>query len=225
MVNKWFGYQQTFTNVNEQNLLESLMIEAIQCRGQDFYYLPQTLVNTNQILGESTVKSYNTYYIIECYPNNIMGFGGEKNLLSKFGLQIQKTASLIMSIKRFNEEIQKGPYNIPSTNIIDQRENPKIGDLIYWPLTKDIFEITDFDAETIFYQLGKNYVWELTIEKLKYANHVFNTGFSDIDSIATRYQNNNSIVNNPIADNTNLQNSVDSILNKTEPDPFSLDQY
>ena len=41
-------------NQNEQRLYEELIIEQLSIYGQDVYYLPRTLVNEDQILGEDT---------------------------------------------------------------------------------------------------------------------------------------------------------------------------
>ena len=97
---------------------------------------------------------------------------------------------------------------------------PKEGDLIYLPVTGDIFEILFADHEEVFYQLGKIYVWKITCEKFRYSHESLSTGITDIDNIATELENNDSIVNDPIADNTNISTVVETFLNLDPDRPF-----
>jgi len=61
---------------------------------------------------------------------------------------------------------------------------PAEGDVVYFPLTKSFFEIRKVDTENPFYQLGKLYVFTLRCELMQYSYEDFNTGVSEIDSLA-----------------------------------------
>jgi len=100
----------------------------------------------------------------------INGFQGDGDILSKFGLQVRDSASLLVSKKRFKNE----------TGLVRPRE----GDLIYLPLTKGLFEIKFVEHEKPFYQLGKNYVFALSVELFQYNHEIFETGQEEIDSLA-----------------------------------------
>ena len=43
---------------NEQYLLEDIIIESMQIYGQDFYYIPRTLVAKDNILGEDRLSEF-----------------------------------------------------------------------------------------------------------------------------------------------------------------------
>jgi Virus neck protein len=223
MVNKYF--RGNIDNPEEQNLYQGIVDEAIQVRGMDVYYLPRTQVNTNTVLGEDTASAFNAAFTIEMLLENVQGFEGDKNFLSQLGLIIQKQMNLIVSDRRFNEEINKGVNNYPpSTPVV--RVRPKEGDLIYFPLTRGLFEIKFCDHETQFYQLGKIYAWRLTCEMFKYSNETFGTGIPEIDAIATTFVNNNSTAHDVLADNDALKTKLDAVLDSNEPaDPFSLKNY
>jgi len=97
---------------------------------------------------------------------------------------------------------------------------PNEGDLIYWPLTHDVFEILFKDFEQIFYQVGKIYVWKITCEKFQFSHEKFSTGNPDIDSIAADLANDNSVVNDPLADNVVVQHKIEDFLNIDPNAPF-----
>lgn len=224
MVNKYFN---SFSEENEQNLVQTLIDESIQIFGFDVYYLPKTQNNTNTILGEDTTSTYTTSYAIEMYLENVEGFEGDKNFLSNLGLNIRKNVNLLVSNNRFIDVVRQGPFNIPNPTInLDQTIRPLEGDLIYFPLTKGLFTIKFADHEAVFYQLGKIYVWRLTCEMFQYSNEVINTGIQEIDQIYTQFQNQDNVDNDALADNTEMYDQLDQILDPNSPaDPFSLSDF
>ena len=58
---------------------------------------------------------------------------------------------------------------------------PKEGDLIYFPLGDRLFEIKYVEHEQPFYQLQKNYVYELRCELFRYEDEVVDTSIEEID--------------------------------------------
>ena len=71
---------------------------------------------------------------------------------------------------------------IPGASLIAEGR-PNEGDLIYLPLSNDLFEIKFVEHEKPFYQLGKGYVWTLRCELFEYSQESINTGITDIDAI------------------------------------------
>ena len=59
---------------------------------------------------------------------------------------------------------------------------PKEGDLIYFPLGDRLFEIKYVEHEKPFYQLQKNYVYELRCELFRIEDEVIDTGIEEIDN-------------------------------------------
>ena len=64
---------------------------------------------------------------------------------------------------------------------IELSTRPKEGDLIYFPLGDRLFEIKFVEHEKPFYQLQKNYVYELTCELFRYEDEILDTGVDEID--------------------------------------------
>ena len=64
---------------------------------------------------------------------------------------------------------------------------PTEGDLIYFPLVDEIFEIKFVEHEQIFYQTGRLQTYDIRCELFEYNNERFNTGNTDIDLIEDTY--------------------------------------
>jgi hypothetical protein len=88
--------------------------------------------------------------------------------------------TVVLSKKRFNKEVTTNDISI---------NRPREGDLIYFPLSKTLFEINFVEHELPFYQLDKNYVFTLTCETFTYSAENFNTGNETIDSVNDFKQN------------------------------------
>ena len=71
------------------------------------------------------------------------------------------------------------------TLTVDGRPNE--GDLLYFPLTKDLYEIKFVEREDPFYQLGKIYYYTMTAEIYEYGSDDISTGVPEIDEIETLF--------------------------------------
>ena len=163
---------------NEQYLLEDLIIESIQIWGQDFTYIPRTLVAKDEILGEDRLSTFNTSFSIEMYLESVDGFEGQGAMIQKFGLMMEQSATLTVSRRRWEQVV--GRYNhgqLPN--------RPSEGDLLYFPLTGGLFEIKFVQHQDPFYQLGKLYVYKLSVELFQYSSEHIDTGIAEIDAFAT----------------------------------------
>ena len=159
----------------EQNILEDLTIESIKTMGKDMIYIPRTLVNTDDLFGEDVLSKFDDGYQLEMYIQSIDGFAGEGDILSKFGLEIKDRVELVVSRKRFEQSV--GDY--------ESIKRPKEGDLIFFPLSKTLFEINFVEHENPFYQLGRLYTYKLSCEVFTYSQEEIDTGYSDIDVVET----------------------------------------
>jgi hypothetical protein len=164
-------YFNNIYNASEKDLIDDLVVEAIQIKGIDVYYIPRTLVKENTILGEDILESFETKFQIEIWVKTVDGFGGEGSFMKKFGLEIRDQAHLIMSQSRFNKVMG------------DDYLRPREGDLIFFPITNSLWEIRYIDNEEIFYQLGQLTVFDLTVERFEYTHQSFETGIPEIDDI------------------------------------------
>jgi hypothetical protein len=162
----------------EQGLVQDLINESIQIHGVDVYYLPRQYVTEKTIIKEVIESQFNNAYPIEAYVNSYDGYEGQGTILSKFGVQELDDLSLIISKERFEFYITPLIANI---NDIKISNRPKEGDLIYFPYGNRLFEIKYVEHESPFYQLRKNYVYELKCELFRYGNEVITTGIDFID--------------------------------------------
>jgi hypothetical protein len=163
---------------NEQYLLEDIIIESMQIYGQDFYYIPRVLVAKDNILGEDRLSEFKQAYGIEMYLESVDGFEGQGAFINKFGLMMEQSATLTVARRRWDQLVGRfGQTQLPN--------RPCEGDLLYFPLTKGLFEIKFVQHQDPFYQLGKLYVYKLQVELFQYASEHIDTGFKDIDVFET----------------------------------------
>jgi hypothetical protein len=163
---------------SEQLLMEDIIIECLKIYGFDTYYIPRVTVNEDDILGEDVLNKYSSAYPLEMYMQNVTGFEGDGDLMTKFGVEFRDTATFIVSRRRWDEVIARSGDAVLTTR-------PAEGDIIYFPLTKAFFEIKRVESTDPFFQVGKLYVYKLQCELMQYSSEVFDTGVSEIDSIAS----------------------------------------
>lgn len=163
---------------NEQYFHEDLIVESLHIYGNNFYYIPRTLIGKDEILGEDRLSKFKTAYQIEMYLENVDGFEGQGAFIQKFGLMMEQSATLVVARRKWQQLV--GRHN---QTIIPTR--PCEGDLIYFPLTDGLFEIKFVSHQDPFYQLGKLYVYKLQVELFQYASERLETGIADIDDFET----------------------------------------
>jgi hypothetical protein len=162
---------------SEQLLMEDIVIECLKIYGFDTYYIPRAAVNEDKILGEDVLNRYSSAYPLEMYLQNVTGFEGDGDLMSKFGVEIRDTATFVVARRRWDEVIARSGDAVLTTR-------PAEGDIIYFPLTKAFFEIKRVDSTDPFFQVGKLYVYKMECELMQYSSERFDTGVSEIDNIA-----------------------------------------
>lgn len=160
---------------SEQTLVQDLVDEQIKLFGQDVIYIPKTML-IDKTLNDVVLAKFEDKVMIEMMLINVEGFGGSGAVaMSKFGLRLSDEITYAVSKRRW--------INYVETEI-DTRvpDRPNEGDLLYVPMTKNLYEIKFVEREVPFYQLGKNYIFSLTCELLENADNYFDTGDSEIDS-------------------------------------------
>jgi len=163
-------------SAQEQTFMENLVVESIELYGQNIYYLPRTYVNRDTILNEVETSEFNQALSVRAYVNNVEGWEGQGDLLSKFGVRIEDKTTFIFSRKKFEEKVDDN-----ATLNVEGRPNE--GDLIWFPAAKHLFEIKFVEHERPFYQLGKGYVWECQCELFEYSDEDIDTGVAEIDAV------------------------------------------
>lgn len=160
---------------NEQYLVEDLIIESLRMYGNEVMYIPRTLVSKDNILGEDRLSQFKSAFPIEMYFENVDSFGGQGAFIQKFGLMVEQSATLVVARRRWDMFVGRyGATQLPN--------RPNEGDLIYFPLSKGLFEIKFVQHQDPFYQLGKLYVYKLQIELFQYSSENIDTGIAAIDT-------------------------------------------
>tara|TARA_B110000503_G_C7148516_1_gene414052 strand:+ start:963 stop:1817 length:855 start_codon:yes stop_codon:yes gene_type:complete len=160
----------------EQNLYEDLIIEQLRIYGQDVYYIPRKLLGQDSLFGEDTASKFEDAYLIEMYIDTIDGYDGEKELMSKFGLDIQNDATFTVARRRWEQFV-----SVDNNLIVSSRPNE--GDLIYWPKGSKLFEITFVDHDDPFYQVHNIPTYKLKCKTFEYGSEALDTGIAEIDAI------------------------------------------
>jgi hypothetical protein len=167
----------------EKFLLEDLINEFIKIHGVDVYLIPRESMQSDidWIYGEDPLKKFDKAFCIEMYPKDVDGWKGAGDFFSKFGLELRDDGTFIVARSAFLRYVPT-QYNRSGGG-------PREGDLIWFPLTHTMFEIKHTEEETEFFALGKKtpYFYELSCERFKYSEEVFNTGDSVLDDEMLSY--------------------------------------
>ena len=174
----------------EQGLVQDLVDEQIKLFGTDIYYIPK-IVLADSTLDEVRYTKYQEQFQVEMLLQNVMGFGDNAEFISKFGLRITDEIIFRVSTRRWDEEV--ADHN--PTLTVDSRPNE--GDLLYFPLTQDIYEIKFVGKEEPFYQFGKIQFYAITAEIYEVGQDDFDTGIAEIDAVEQLFDNAIKLVMDP----------------------------
>jgi hypothetical protein len=216
---------RNYDNFNEQNLIDDLVIESIKMYGIDIIYITRSYQAIDTVLNEDDLSIFDQTFEFEVYVKSMDGFEGEGDFLSKFGLQINDTATFTVARRSFERYVTKENY---------LKSKPSEGDIIYFPLNNQMFEIKFVEDESVFYQMGDLQVYDMQTELLTYSNERFQTGrdnidryFRNIDTTMEGTANTSTLetlaVQSQGARNLVFEQDADNILDFTETDPFSED--
>lgn len=209
-VNKHFSSGKGIGRNSEQDLVESNIIELIQLAGQDLYYIKREEYNPDDFYQETPNSSFNSFTQIEMFVANVTDFGGQGDIMGKFGLEITDTADIVCARRRFTEETAL--------------EKPRAGDLIYFPLTRHLLEIDFVEDEpgTLaglgqFYALSKLYCFQLKCSLFSPSYEDFDTGISQLDdSLET------GVVNDAFDKSEEIEEEAKEVLDFEEDNLFGL---
>ena len=171
-------------SAGEQYLMQDLINEQLKIYGIDVYYMPRKILGRETFSNEVIMSKFDDNFIIEAYLNNVEGYGENTDIFSKFGIETKDEVSLTISRERWETFIE--PFleglqaNDADETILTSR--PREGDIIFFPLGERMFEIKYVEHENPFYQLGKNYVYELKCELLQLSDsEIIETSVEQID--------------------------------------------
>ena len=212
-VNSAFHTNNLHSLATERSLYQNLIKEAIQIYGHDVYYVNRETVALDNVLGEDALSKYTNAEPIEMYVEDSEGFGGDKEIITQFGLENRNEITFVVSKERFQEmdsqiNLEEGEGSIAlEDGSVDQTNNsstvstltgnfyilqdtattdadrPQEGDLVYHPIFAKMFEINFVDHDEPFYQLDNNPVYKLRCKQFEYTSEILDTGIATIDAI------------------------------------------
>jgi len=165
----------------EQGLVQDLVNEQLRMYGIECHYIPRKLMTSRTIMKEVTESRFDQAFPLEAYLMNIDGYAGSGDILSKFGVRVTDEATFVISKERFEEAV--APFLEQQEDDYELSNRPKEGDLVFFPLGKRMFEIKFVEHERPFYQLQKNYVYQLQCELFEYEDEVIDTNVNAIDEV------------------------------------------
>ena len=209
-VNKHFHTNGVSAIASEQSLYADLVAESIRHKGHDVYYLDRTLVAEDNVLGEDSLSKFNNQAPIEMYmEDSDLGYGGQRELLTQFGLQNLSEATFVVSKTKFQDKTKQiqietatdstssGAIQLEAGTVTDDTisyilnetdatdaDRPFEGDAIYHPQLGKLFEINFVDHDDPFHQLDNNPVYKMRCRLFDYSSEEFTTGITDIDAIS-----------------------------------------
>ena len=131
------------------------------------------------ILGEDPLSTFSDAYGIEMWMETQEGYEGEKDIVTRFGLDIQNETSFIVSRRRWDDVVSRNDNLIVNTR-------PDEGDLIYFPAVKRLWIISFVDHDDPFYQVNNLPVYKLYCRSWEYSSERLDTGIEAIDAIETK---------------------------------------
>ena len=162
----------------EQGLVQDLINEQLKMYGIEIYYMPREFISEGKVIKEVLYSKFTHAFPIEAYLVNYEGFEANSILMSKFGVRVSDEMTLIISKERFETYVGELMKDIDN---VKNYLRPNEGDLLYIPLSDSFMEIKYVENRKPFYQLQKNYVYELKCEVYELEDEEINTTIEDID--------------------------------------------
>ena len=163
----------------EQRLVQNLINEQLKIYGVEVTYIPRKFVRKQTIIKEVQSSAFDDNFLLEAYLNTYEGYSGQGDIMTKFGVSLRDEVTLTISRERFEDFIS--PF-LEADDDYELASRPREGDIIFFPLGERLFEVKFVEHEEPFYQLGKNYVYQLKCELFEYEDEVIDTGIDAIDS-------------------------------------------
>ena len=148
-------------------LQQSLVDEFIKMFGQEILYIPRKLIHKDTILNEEVISQYDDSFLTYAYFENFEGFAGNGDILTKFGIRSTDEITLSLSRQMFQDFIAMQMFGVEGVEV---GTRPQEGDLIFFGLTDNLFEIKFVEHEVPFYQFGALYTYQIKCELYEYEN-------------------------------------------------------
>lgn len=203
----------------EQGLVQDLVNELIRMGGQDVVYLPRKFITEKKIIKELLVSKFDVGFSIEAYVLTYDGFGGQGDILSKFGVRSTDEITFVISKERYEQIITPFISNQPDIKLTSR---PQEGDLIYLPIDNGLFEVKYVEVKRPFYQLNNLYSYQLKCELFEYEDEIIDTGIENVDNTVKNFGYTQTLTM-IASDSTNAQLSVSLASTTNEKSVYYVD--
>ena len=239
----------------EQNLIAGLMEEVIEKYGQYIVYIKKEVDYTSidQVLGDYEGQEiFAEHIVLNAYLENVDGFDGGGLLFGKFGLDFDNQATFLIARNEWKEkskmwilgkaereeykmlaqtgsrdETQEMRLKELGEKVYNARERPTASDLIYFPMTKSMFEVKHVTRDTPFYQLNQLPIFPCRVELWKYGGAKLETEVDAINEILEKVTEKN--VEGDKGDDFALENAPQDEIGETQDgnlyDDYEQDQW
>lgn len=151
----------------ESNLFEQLVVEQIKIFGFDVHFVFRKFQDLDNLFGDDPISKFDKSFQIEMFVSNYEFFEHENKIMDKFGINLQDSVTLMVSKKRFSEEVAN--YGTDLT--------PQEGDLIYFPDYGGLYEIKYVGTRNSFF------AYEFSCELFRYSGEQIDTEIKEVDDI------------------------------------------
>ena len=90
----------------EQDLMQSLINEQLKIYGVEVTYIPRKIVNRSTIFEELERSKFDDNFLLEAYVETFDGYGGQGDIMTKFGMTLKDELTLSISRERFEDFIE-----------------------------------------------------------------------------------------------------------------------
>lgn len=212
-MNEYFDF---YTYTPEQDFFADFVDEEIRLAGTEVLYIPKDITDVDSILCEPYQSLHNRFYPIAARLSDVMGYSGQPDVMTQFGVQFKPEAEWIISKRMFRD------MKIPGRDL-----RPNEGDLILVgsaqstmsdPIfTNSLFEITYVKRDMPNWPLGRYFVWAINCQLYTVSGEKFDTGNAHIDRINSQYNNSEDLKQGI---NAGLEQKKVEIVDFTETNPF-----
>ena len=89
----------------EQRLVQDLINEHLKIYGIEVRYIPRKFVRQQSIIREVQSSTFDDNFLLEAYVNTYDGYGGQGDIMTKFGVSLRDELTITISKERFEDFI------------------------------------------------------------------------------------------------------------------------
>ena len=113
----------------EQRLVQDLVNEHLKIYGIEVRYIPRKFVRKQTILREVQSSTFDDNFLLEAYVNTFEGYGGQGDIMTKFGVSLRDELTITISKERFEDFIS--PF-LAADDAYELSSRPREGDIIFF---------------------------------------------------------------------------------------------